>query len=100
LIFLGMLFSIEVILPEKALIGISLTILLTTQAFKCVRAWFTLFHFKSGRVSFQICFVTPSEVMMVLGFVRAIAFDTSRTLYSARKSSVTLFPTILVLEYF
>ena len=56
--------------------------------------------FKSKRVSFWICFATPSKVMVVLRFVRAIPFDVPRTLYSTRESGMILFPTILVLRYF
>ena len=100
LIFLGMLFSVEVVLPERVLIRVGLMISLTIRAFKCVRTWFSLFCFKSRRVSSQICFATPSEVIIVLRFVRAIAFDAPRTLYSARKSSMISLPIILTLEYF
>jgi len=38
-------------------------------------------------------------VTVVFRFVRAIAFDILRTLYSVRESGVTPFPTILALRY-
>jgi len=99
LIFLGIPFSIKAVSLERALIGVSLMIFLTIQTFECVRIWFSLFIFKSRRVSFQIRFATPSEVMIVLRFVRAIAFDAPRTLYSVRKSSMTPLLTIFALGY-
>ena len=67
-------FSIKAVSLERALIGVSLMIFLTIQTFKC-------------------------EVMIVLRFVRAIAFDAPRTLYSVRKSSMTPLLTIFALEY-
>jgi len=93
-------FSIEAVSPERALIRVSLMIPLAIQAFEHVRAWLFLFCFKYKRISFWIYFAISSKVTMVLRFVRTIAFNTPRTLYSTRESGVTPLSTILILEYF
>jgi len=53
-----------------------------------------LFCLESRRISFQVRFATPSEVTMMLGFMRFFVLNALKTLYSARKDSV-----VIVLEY-
>ena len=56
------------------------------QAFECVRAWFTFLQF-----------VAPSELSVILGFVRTVTLDIFGALYSARESGMSLFPAVLAL---
>jgi len=46
------------------------------QAFKYMRTWLSLFGFKAWRVSLKVCFVIPSEVMVVFRLVGSIIFNT------------------------
>jgi len=63
-----------------------------------VRAGFTLFGFEMWRVSLEVGFITPNKVVMVFNIVWAISFDTVRSLGLIYKDSVSLLPTVLVLE--
>jgi len=46
---------------------------------------------------FFIGFVTPTELAMIFRLVQAITFDVFGTLNSARKSDISLFPTVFTL---
>jgi len=67
-----MSFSVEVMLSERAKIGVSLMISLTVNAFKRVRAQFPLFYFKSRQVDFEICLATSCEIMVVFALMRTV----------------------------
>jgi len=63
-----------------------------------VGAWFTLLGFQSWQVDLGVCFATPTEFSMVIGFVRTIAFDAFSTLDSTRKCCVSPFPAVFALR--
>jgi len=68
-------FHVEVMPPKWTLIGIDLVFSFAIGTLEGVRAWFALLGFKSGRINFSVSFATPTELSMVLRFVRPIAFD-------------------------
>ena len=72
----------------------------TIQAFKRVKAWFVLFCFGSWWINFEICLAVPGEVTVVFCLVRFVVLNIFRSLYSASKCSMLLFPAILVLRDF
>jgi len=81
-------FSIEVILPKQAKVGVNLR----------VRVWFLLFYFKSGQINFEICLATSCKMSMMFTLVRPIALDIPQTLDSTRENSVFPLPAIFVLR--
>jgi len=60
--------------------------------------WLALLGFKTRRINLEICFATPSKIMMMLSFVRTIALDTSRSLKMACKYHVAPLPAVFALE--
>ena len=68
-------FSVEVVPPEWALIQIGLVVSLIVGAFERVGTQFTLLCFKMWWVQFFVCLTAPPEFVIVLRFVRSIAFN-------------------------
>jgi len=64
-----------------------------------VEAWFTLLIFKPRRISFVICFTTPSKVPIMFGFMGIIAFYTLSSLNSAWECHMPLFLAVFTLGY-
>jgi len=62
-----------------------------------VWAKFAFFCLEVRWVGLFISFATTTELTMVFRFMRTIAFDTLRSLNSARHSEISLFPTIFTL---
>jgi len=62
--------------------------LYSLYTFEGVGTWLILLGFKMRRINLEICFATLSELTMMLGFVRIIVLDTSRSLKIARKHCV------------
>ena len=56
-----------------------------------------MFHFKIQQIDFKVCFAIPGKVTVVFDFIRPIAFNIFRSLNSACKSSMFLFPVVLTL---
>jgi len=81
--FLKVLFSVEVVPPEWALIQISLVVSPTVGVFEKMGTQFTPLCFKTWWVQFFIHLAAPPEFAVVLRFVRSIAFDAFRPLDSA-----------------
>jgi len=73
-------------------------IALPVDILKGVRAWFTLFDFKMRGVNLEISLVAPGKVVVVFGFMQAIALQTSCILKVASKGSVTPLPAIFALR--
>ena len=92
--------SIEPISPEWTQVGVGLVITSAVWTFKSVRAWLSFLHFKSGWVKLLICFVAPSEFVVVFWFVRTVTFDTLGSLNLVWKHSMTPFLAILALGNF
>jgi len=76
-------FSVEVVPPEWALIRIGLVVSPTVGAFERMGTQFTPFCFKMRWVQFFVHLAAPPEFVVVLRFVRSIAFDTFGPLDSA-----------------
>ena len=55
--------------------------------------------FESKYISLEISLATPYHVLIMLYFVRAIAFDISGIMCMACKTCITPFPTVLTLWY-
>ena len=70
-----MLFTIEPVFPEEILVRVYLIIILAVKIFERVRVWFTLLGFEFRRISFTVCFIVLSKVLMMFGFVGAIIPD-------------------------
>ena len=98
-VFFLLPFSIESIPPERTLIWVSLVVSPTVWTLEHVWAWFSFLCFESRRVCFFICLATPPKFTMVFWFVRTVAFDTLRSLYSARECYMTPLPAVLALGY-
>ena len=67
---------IKPIFPEKIQIRVYLMIVLVVQVLKRVGAQFALLSFKPRRISFVVCFITPSKVLIIFGFMGTIVFYT------------------------
>ena len=98
-IFLLLLFSVESVSPEEALVGVSLVVPPTIRALERVWAWFAFLCLEARRVCLLVSLATPPKFMVVFGFVVAITLNTLGTLYSARKGHMTPLPAILTLGY-
>lgn len=96
LVFLGILFSIKVVLLEWAYIWVGLMITFTVRVSKDMRTWFTLFCFQPKRISLFIHFTIQHKVTVVFGFVRTIIFYALWSLNFIYKVGMFLFPTILI----
>jgi len=94
-----LLFSVESVFSEEALVGVGLVVPPTIRALERVRAWFTFLCLETRRVRLLIHLATPPKFTVVFRFVEAITLDALRTLNSTRKSHVTPLPAILTLEY-
>jgi len=92
-------FSVEIVSPEGALVGVGLVVPPTIRALERVWEWFTFLCLEVRRVCLLISLATPPEFTVVFGFVEAITLDALGTLDSARKSHMTPLPTILTLGY-
>jgi len=68
---------IKTVTPKEAGVQVGLVIAFTVYTLEGVRAQFTLFCFKTQRISLEISFAAPSEMTMVFRFVWSIAFNTS-----------------------
>jgi len=69
LVLLGVLFSIEAVSSEGVCVGVGLMFFFAVQAFKYVRAEFTMFGFKTWNVSLEVGFIIPSKVTIVFDLV-------------------------------
>jgi len=67
---------IKPVFPKKTLVRVHLMITSAVKVFEGVGAWFTLLGFQPGRIGLTVCFITPSKVPMVFGFVKVITLDT------------------------
>ena len=68
MVFLSVLFIVKPMFPEGTQIRVCLMI---TSA---VQAQFALLNFKPRKISFVVCFTTPSKIPIMFGFMRTIAF--------------------------
>jgi len=84
---------------ERILIWVGLVVSPTVWTFECVWTQFLFLCFKSRGVCFFICLTAAFKFAMVFQFVRAIAFDTLRSLYSARECHMTPLPAVFALGY-
>ena len=91
-------FSIEVMPPKQADVGVSLVVSFTVGTFEQMGAWLALLGFQSRWVNFSISLAAPTEFSVVFRLVGAIVFDTLGSLYSAREGGVTPFPAVFALE--
>ena len=98
-IFLLLLFSVESVSPEGALVGVGLVVPPTIRVLERVQAWFAFLSLKMRSVCLLVCLATPPEFMVVFRFVEAITLDALKILDSARKSRMTPLPVILTLGY-
>ena len=98
-IFLLVPFSVELMPPEWALVGVGLVITPTIRAFEWVRAWFTFLCLETWWVCLLIRFAAPPKFTVVLGFVWTIALDILGTLDSARKDCMSPPPAVFALEH-
>ena len=98
LVFLWISLFVKSISLERASIWVCLMITLTFQAFEQVQAWFVLLCFKSGGISLEVCLTILSKMMMMLRFVRSIAFNTFWPLNAACENCISPLLTILILR--
>ena len=82
-ILLDMPLPVEAMLPERTDIRVGLVISFAVRTLEGMRARFTLFCFKSRRISFSIRFTTPTEFPMMFRFVGPVAFDAFGSLDTA-----------------
>ena len=80
---------IESVVPEWINIRVSLMIALTVDVFESIRAWFTLFGFKSRRVDFEVKLTILSKIVIVFNLIWTIALDISRFLETAYECNMT-----------
>ena len=97
-ILLLMPLSVKPVLPEQTSYWIHLMLSLTIGTFKGVQTQFTFFGFKMWRINFVVHFATPTKFTVILWLVRSVALYTFQALNSARKSWMTLFPTVFTLR--
>ena len=83
LLFFVMPVTVETILSEGTSVQVCLMITSTIGVFEQVRVWFTFLSLKFWRVYFLVCFITPSKVMIMFGFMKTIAFNIFSLLDSA-----------------
>jgi len=62
-----------------------------------VGAWFSFLGFQSWQVNLGVCFATPSEFLMMFGFVWTVVFDTFGTLDSAQRCCMSPLPAVFAL---
>ena len=84
-----MLFFVEAVMPERASIGVGLVVILVIDTLEGVRVWFALFGFKMRGVGLKISLAAPGGVLVVFGFVWAIALQAFCILNVVTKDSVT-----------
>jgi len=98
-IFLLLPFSVELVSPEGALVGVGLVVFLTIRALERVWAWFAFLYLEMRRIHLLVCLATPPKFIVVFGFMGAITLDALETLNSARKCRMTPLPAILTSGY-
>ena len=80
LVFLGMPFLVEEMVPEQTSIRVCLVVTLAVDIFERIGTRFALFGFKMRGVSLEVNFAVPGKVMMIFYFMEAIAFQVSSLL--------------------
>ena len=68
------------------------------QVFKHIKTRFFLFCFELWQIDFEVCFAILGKVTVMFDLIRPIAFNAFLSLSSTCKSSMFLFPAVLVLE--
>jgi len=89
--------SVEAVFPVGAGGVIGKIVVLVVDTFEFVRTWFTLFCFKPGRVGFFIGLAAPGHISVVFQFVGAATFLAFRSMGTAGKCCMALFPTVIAL---
>jgi len=97
LIFLWILFLVELMFSERICITICLVFTFAINTFEHIQIRLSFLGFKSRWVSLKVCLIIPCYFFIVFNFVRTIAFDTFRTMSMAHKSHVLLFPARIAL---
>ena len=98
-IFFEMPFSVKAVPLEWALIWIGLVVSPTVGVFERMGTWFTPLCFKMRWVQFFVCLAALPKFMVVLRFVRFIAFDTFRLLDFTWEGCMTPPVVVLVLGH-
>ena len=98
-VFLLLPFSVELVFPERKLVGVGLVVSPTIRVLERVWVWFIFLCLKARRVCLLISLAIPSEFTVVFRFVGTITLNALGTLNSIRKSCMTLLPAILTLGY-
>jgi len=75
LIFLGVLFFVEIVSPEWTYAKICPMIVFAVKTFESMEAWLILFDYKIKGVSLEICFATPDKMSVILNIVIFITFN-------------------------
>jgi len=65
LIFLEVSLFVETVSPEQTCVGVSLMIIFVVQAFESMGAQFTLFGFKTRKVSLEVSFATLGKMPVI-----------------------------------
>jgi len=92
--------SIETMLLERVIIGVSLMIAFLVNVFKSIGVQFLLFHLQSGLISFEVCLIAPGELSMMFTFMWTIVLNILQSLSPTGESSMFLFLEIFALEDF
>ena len=98
-VFLLLPFSVELVSPERALVGVGLVVSPTIRALERMGAKFALLCLEMRHVCLLICLAAPPKFIVVLGFVWTVALDTLRTLDFARKGCMSPPPAVFALGH-
>ena len=98
LLFLTVPIFIEMVLPVWTCVTVYLMILFAVYALEGVGTGLTLLCLEPQKIGFQVFFATLCLLLVVLRFVRSIAFDTSGSMCSACYSQVSPLLVVLALR--
>ena len=98
LLFFTVPLSIEAVTPIRISITVHLMVTFAVDTLEWMRARLTILCYKPWRRWFIVFLVAPCHLLMVLRFMRSIAFDASGHVWLAAECWVSPFPIVFTLR--